>query len=532
MSGTGRRPRINPLLAGFGAGVLIAIVVGLMATINLQYGAPWAASHTVTAQVSDADSMSVGSDVRIAGRLVGQVTSVQEVGSHANIIFHVDDSDWPLAVDTTASVRLATLLGQKYIQLNPGHSSHAMGDGATIGLQSTKPVVDFDQILNTFDGKTRGALTSLIRTGAAAFKGQEGTIQQLIPALRDLSVHSNVPTQELVTRNSEINNILVNLGVTADQLNASSNDLAGVIDNLNSVNGALAADEGAALKAFISNTDTLNITTNAVLSSGFAAQLGSGLQKVGTFATYLNTLVSEILPETASFTQPVAGAEASDFVNGNAAIPARSAIDLIYEIGDASSQGYGFHNFGTSSSPNIQGNFFLRQLQAPDLDPCEFSGNPAAPPANLDPDNDGDSGSWDTDNDGDSAGCTWGQTGTTAGAVAGPVAPAPKASTQAHAAPQVAPSGTAPSSQLPQPTPPACSSACPTPSPSASTTPVPTPGPTPGGPPATPGPTLGGGPATPAPTPNYPSSQFAGIDLPFDNIILDFWDGLFPSRYR
>src|SRR5207253_2441220 len=60
MSGTGRRLRVNPLIAGFVAGVLIAVIVGVMATINLQYGAPWASTHTLTAQVSDADSMSVG----------------------------------------------------------------------------------------------------------------------------------------------------------------------------------------------------------------------------------------------------------------------------------------------------------------------------------------------------------------------------------------------------------------------------------------------------------------------------------------
>jgi ABC-type transporter Mla subunit MlaD len=75
MSGTGRKPFVNPLIAGFAAGVIIAFVVGLMATINLTYGAPWASTHTVSAQVTDADSMAVGSDVRIAGRLVGQVIS-------------------------------------------------------------------------------------------------------------------------------------------------------------------------------------------------------------------------------------------------------------------------------------------------------------------------------------------------------------------------------------------------------------------------------------------------------------------------
>ena len=53
-------------------------------------------------------------------------------------------------------------------------------------------------------------------------------------------MHSVAPTGELVTRNSEINNILINLGTTADQLNKSGNDLVGVIDNMNTITGALA----------------------------------------------------------------------------------------------------------------------------------------------------------------------------------------------------------------------------------------------------------------------------------------------------
>ncbi|MBV9101412.1 MAG: MCE family protein [Candidatus Dormibacteraeota bacterium] len=365
MSGTGRGPRVNPLVAGFFAGVFIAVVVGLMATINLQYGAPWADTKTLTAQVSDADSMAVGSDVRIAGRLVGQVVSIKAAGDHTNITFHVDGNDWPLPKDTTAQVRLATLLGQKYIQLNPGHSSQMLTDNSVIGLQSTKPVVDFDQILNTFDKPTRDALTELIRTAAAGVQGQEGTVQQLLPDLSYLSVHSTTPTGELVKRDPEFNNILVNLGVTADQLNASRNDLAGVIDSLNTVNAALASEDGKALKAFIVNTDTLNITTNAVLDNGSAATLDNALKQIPPFVTNLNTLLAHLIPQTKSFNTVPAGIEPSDIKNGTGGVPAKSALDLIYEIGSATSQG----DAGTSVNGIYQGNFFLRQNVA-GVDPC------------------------------------------------------------------------------------------------------------------------------------------------------------------
>jgi virulence factor Mce-like protein len=371
MSGTGRAPRINPLVAGFLAGVLIAFIVGVMATINLQYGAPWADTKTLTAQVTDADSMSVGSDVRIGGRLVGQVTSIKAAGDHTDITFHVDGVNWPLPADTTANVRLATLLGQKYIQLNPGHSSQTLADHGVIGLKSTTPVVDFDQILNTFDKPTRDALTSLIRTVAGGVQNQEGTLQQLFPDLSDLSVHSKVPTHELVARNSQLNNILINLGITADQLNASRDDLAAVITSFNSINAALASNQGQALKSYIANTDVLNQTTDLVLNNGSAATLDNALKKLATpqgggFFYGLNTLLTSLIPQTSSFSHVAPGAQASDMKNGTGGVPAKASVDLIYEIGSATSQGDASGTFGGG---NHQGNFWLRQNVA-GADPC------------------------------------------------------------------------------------------------------------------------------------------------------------------
>src|ERR1700724_2083907 len=371
MSGTGRAPRINPLVAGFLAGVLIALIVGVMATINLQYGAPWADTKTLTAQVTDADSMSVGSDVRIGGRLVGQVTSIKAAGDHTDITFHVDGVNWPLPSDTTANVRLATLLGQKYIQLNPGHSSQTLADHGVIGLQSTKPVVDFDQILNTFDTPTRNALTSLIRTVAGGVQNQEGTLQQLFPDLSDLSVHSTTPTHELVVRDAQLNNIIVNLGITAEQLNASRDDLAAVITSFNSINAALSSNQGQALQSYIVNTDTLNRTTDLVLNYGSAATFDNALKKLATpggggFLNNLNTLLTSLIPQTSSFPHVAPGAQASDMKNGTGGIPSKASVDLIYEIGSATSQGDASGTFGAG---NHQGNFWLRQNVA-GADPC------------------------------------------------------------------------------------------------------------------------------------------------------------------
>ncbi len=352
MSGTGRRGGFNPLIAGFIAGLVMVLVLGTLVKINLDFAAPWSATHTLTAQVADVDGISTGSDVRIAGRAVGQITSVKAQGDYSTLTFHLSDSEWPLPSDTSASVRLATLLGQKYLQLTPGtDTAHPFGDNATILMKATKPVVDFDQILNTFNKPTRDSLTSLIRTAASAVQGQEGTLQQLLPDLRDLSVHSVAPTGELVTRNNEINNILINLGTTADQLNQSGSDLVGVIDNMNTITGALASHQGA-LEGYISNTDALNLNTDAVLSGGHDAAFNAGLKKLGSFVTQLTQLMNTLVPETSNF--------AHDHSTATGLPIYQDAVNLVFQIGAATAQ-------------SDKSGFFLRQY-ANGADPCGLIG--------------------------------------------------------------------------------------------------------------------------------------------------------------
>lgn len=354
MTGDGRRQPINPMLAGLIAGVVIAVVIGIMAKINLDFAAPWQKTHTVTAQVSDADGIAYGSDVRVAGRLVGQVTGINAQGDHTNVTFHIDDSEWPLPGDTRASIRLATLLGQKYVELQPGSNTTAkLADDGVIGLQSTRPVVDFDQLLSTFDQPTRDNLTTLIRTVSGALQGQEGTLQQVFPTLRDLSVHSQIPTGELAARDPEVNNILINLGVTADQLSASRDNLAGVIDNLNSITGALAQNQSA-LEGAIKNGDQLAQTTDAVLGHGGAQQLNTGLQQLPALTTQAKTLLGDLIPQTQLF--KTSGAD-------------RSTVNLMFSIGDATSQS------------NASG-YFLRQNLA-GLDVCGLTPLCGPQPLNL-----------------------------------------------------------------------------------------------------------------------------------------------------
>lgn len=86
------------------------------------------------AQLHDAAGLQTGDEVRIAGITVGTVSSIEAKGAAVDVDFNVD-RDVALTVDTRTEVKLGSLLGQRYLQLD-------LGDGPTLAHGGTLPLSD------------------------------------------------------------------------------------------------------------------------------------------------------------------------------------------------------------------------------------------------------------------------------------------------------------------------------------------------------------------------------------------------------
>src|SRR6185437_10102754 len=79
--------------------------------------------HTVYAEFNDAANLQKGATVRVSGVLVGKVTSVklEYVPGEGNLVkVGMRVSGGPhIGADTTANLKIETLLGQLYVALNP-----------------------------------------------------------------------------------------------------------------------------------------------------------------------------------------------------------------------------------------------------------------------------------------------------------------------------------------------------------------------------------------------------------------------------
>jgi virulence factor Mce-like protein len=140
---------------------LAAALVCLAAIIVFTGGA----SYHLRAVFTAALQVRPGQQVRVAGRVVGSVSSVSLYDDEALVGMNIEDSQWPLHAGTTAQLRYgaAASYASRYVQLQPGPSSGPLlNDNALLPAADTITPVEFDQIFSMFSPRTRANLRGVI----------------------------------------------------------------------------------------------------------------------------------------------------------------------------------------------------------------------------------------------------------------------------------------------------------------------------------------------------------------------------------
>jgi len=92
-----------------------------------------ATGNTYTARFSRVDGVRDGSDVRINGIKVGQLVSVRLDPKTFDAMVRVSiDPDIKLSTDTVISIKMSGLLGDKYVDIEPGNEDTIIPPGGRI----------------------------------------------------------------------------------------------------------------------------------------------------------------------------------------------------------------------------------------------------------------------------------------------------------------------------------------------------------------------------------------------------------------
>ena len=187
----------NPFIIG---GLLIAfIVVGTGAALLLN-GGVLKSQYNLYGNFADAAGITTQSRVEVAGISVGTVGSIKNVmadDGHGHQVPAVRiqlkvNHGVKLPKDTTAAIKVDTLLGSKAVELDAGTEWSSLLKGHdVIGLNKTSTPVDLLQLQNTstnlLEKSDTQALNQLFKQLADVSQGKNADVQQILQGLDKLS---------------------------------------------------------------------------------------------------------------------------------------------------------------------------------------------------------------------------------------------------------------------------------------------------------------------------------------------------------
>ncbi len=200
------------------AKVGLLVLAGLLLLVYMSFkvgkiGFGAGGGYTVSLELDNAAGLAREGEVLVAGIPVGLVEDIELRGGRAILLLRLRD-DVQLPADSTGSLRTHGVLGEKYVEIQPGKSSRHLADGDT--LTPGTPPGDLDRLVTNLNAIS----TDIKRVSerlANVLGTQEGeeNLRQLVTGLRDTAVS----LREVVAENREA------LRGTLDNFAAVSSDL-------------------------------------------------------------------------------------------------------------------------------------------------------------------------------------------------------------------------------------------------------------------------------------------------------------------
>ena len=265
-------------------------------------------AYTLSATFDDVTGLLVNDNVKVAGVVIGKVTSVSTKDGRAVVKMRIDNDhdDIPKA-GTSAGIRWRNLIGQRYVYLYPGPRGGEALQGGDV-IKETVSAVDlgelFERLGPIITAIDPAQVNRLLETLTQAFDGREDEIGHALDDLATLA-------RGLQSRDQAIGRLVENLDTVAATLNRRDVQIEAMLDNLVAISEAF-GDNTATLDAALTELGEFGTNLSGVLDNN-ATELD---RLLGNLSLVTDTAVSK-LPELDSFLSDFADATAAIFRAGN-----------------------------------------------------------------------------------------------------------------------------------------------------------------------------------------------------------------------
>jgi virulence factor Mce-like protein len=246
-----RKPSRFQLL---GLGLLgIAVLVGLLIFgIKSPNGIPGRSYYDIDVAFKDADNVSVHSQVRMGGRLVGQVLHPRVDDGEAIVTLQLTPDVAPLTSDTVVKVKPRSAIGTRFVEILPGTRGAPLPSGGRIPASQTRSTRPLDEALSTFDAPTRKHAQVLLRQLGASVAGRGEGLNDAVAAGAPFLSGLSAVTDAIADRRG-----------AAARLVRGADTMSAALDPVREDLAAGLRPEAAVARAFADERDALHATLKA-----------------------------------------------------------------------------------------------------------------------------------------------------------------------------------------------------------------------------------------------------------------------------
>jgi phospholipid/cholesterol/gamma-HCH transport system substrate-binding protein len=264
----------------FKTGLVAIVIMGVIGAAVIFFSVVSFGTKRYTAVLEHTGGLRSGEDVQVHGVSKGEVTGI-ELEEDRVVVSFVLDSDIELGSRTSATVKVATLLGTHYLEVDP-QGAGALAD-ATIPLERTAVPYNLQDVLESGAGALEELDPELLAESLTQVAGTLGASQDEIrPALEGVARLSEI----IATRSDQTGELLTAARSVTDQLATSHRDIVALMKQTNLVVTEVTSRREAIHRLLVETTE-LSRALRAIVEST-QGELAPGLRDLNQVIRFLN----------------------------------------------------------------------------------------------------------------------------------------------------------------------------------------------------------------------------------------------------
>ena len=188
--------------------------------------------YTVRAEFADSGGVTKNSQVKIGGVPGGSVEEIELSDRDTAILtMKFDDGAHPIGAGAVAASRPVNLLGEKYIDLDPGDLSKPQPSGTSIPLDRTSRPVELDDLLNTLQPGVRARMRILINEAGVGMEGRGADFNKLLENLPPALDETETLVADFSADNASLERVIVQSDRVITAFNRENESLQDLVDS-------------------------------------------------------------------------------------------------------------------------------------------------------------------------------------------------------------------------------------------------------------------------------------------------------------